>query len=88
MPQRDDRPCDDDFAELIRSAALAGAYSYWARREPTAAAGLNRLANRERAVAAALLAQNLKDASATNQISAGVRMPLIEGGRRPNGMTE
>lgn len=50
-----DGVADDSFCELIRHAALAGALSYWSRREPAAAGGLNRLAEKERALASALL---------------------------------
>lgn len=54
----DDQPAEKWFAELIAHTALAGACGLWTRREPLAAPGLTRIAERERGLAASLMEQN------------------------------
>lgn len=59
------------FCELIRSAALAGSCSLWSRREPDAAPGLTRYAEKERRLAAALLRTNIADATGPREAKTG-----------------
>lgn len=48
------------FCDWFRHAAEAGRFRYWARKEPLAALGLTRLADKESALARAALAEWLK----------------------------
>lgn len=50
---------DPLIIEAIRLAALAGGYGYWARREPDAARGLNRMRAKTSAACAELLTEIL-----------------------------
>lgn len=70
-----DGVCEEWFAETIRSAALCGAYSILSRREPDAAKGLARIAERERRAANALITQNMLSASGPTRDTAGGRLP-------------
>lgn len=45
------------FCDLMRHASEAGRFRYWARKEPLAAPGLTRLADKESALARAALAE-------------------------------
>jgi len=48
---------DPLILQAIRYGCLAGSCSYWARREPAAAPGLNRMRRKYRALGGALLAE-------------------------------
>jgi hypothetical protein len=50
---------DPLILEAIRNACLAGSYGYWARREPAAAPGLDRMRRKHSAAATALLTEYL-----------------------------
>lgn len=77
-----EQPCETWFAELIRSAALAGSCSVWVRREPAAAAGLTRIANRERKAATLLLKERILSAHGPyGGRTVGARAASTSGGR-------
>ena len=50
---------DSLIAQAIFHACLSGSYGYWARREPAAAPGLNRMRRKHSALAGALLTEFL-----------------------------
>jgi len=50
---------DPLILKAIFYACLAGSYGYWARREPAAAPGLDRMRRKHSAVAASLLSEFL-----------------------------
>lgn len=80
MPIADDQPSNKWFQDLIRSAALAGSCSIWARREPAAARGLARYAERQRSLAGPLIDKIWLDAGCPYRKAAGVRASAGSGG--------
>jgi len=79
---------DPVMLKAIRYGCLAGACSYWARREPAAAPGLNRMRRKYRALAGALLAEMVARSkagpSSVPKSGGDTRPPPVEGGR-PHG---
>jgi hypothetical protein len=50
---------DDTIIEAIRAGVMAGSYGYWARKEPEAARGLNRMRAKESAASQAAITEFL-----------------------------
>ena len=69
-----------DFENAILHAAAAGGCAYWARKEPDAAPGLTRAAQRYRTVAADLVTEWIGTLAATGDGAASAHQQPAPGG--------
>lgn len=86
---KDDRPCDDGFAKLIAHSCVAAACEDYARREPLAAPGLRKAAEKHRALAGGAMLKEFLSASGPTRETAGALIsPRGLGGATGADMTE